>query len=80
MPSKKNIACVPLHPWHRRYRCLAETALIMLLPLLDATSSTAVARHWAGEQESVRAVVWWLLGLPAPCLASSSQVLGFLLA
>lgn len=33
---------------HWRYRCLAECALCMLLPLLDAASGTAVARHWAG--------------------------------
>ncbi|KAL4431419.1 hypothetical protein ABPG75_006675 [Micractinium tetrahymenae] len=32
---------------HWRYRCLAECALCMLLPLLDAASGTAVARHWA---------------------------------
>lgn len=32
-----------------RYRCVAETALIMLLPLLDGATGAAVARHWAGE-------------------------------
>jgi hypothetical protein len=33
---------------HWRYRCLAEIALCMLLPLLDAASGAAVARHWTG--------------------------------
>lgn len=33
---------------HWRYRCLAEAALLMLLPLLDAASGAAVAAHWAG--------------------------------
>jgi hypothetical protein len=32
---------------HWRYRCLAECALCMLLPLLDAATATAVTRHWA---------------------------------
>ena len=34
---------------HWRYRCLTESALCMLLPLLDAASGAALARHWAGE-------------------------------
>jgi hypothetical protein len=33
---------------HWRYRCVAESALIMLLPLLDGTAGATVARHWAG--------------------------------
>jgi hypothetical protein len=35
---------------HWRYRCIAECALCMLLPLLDGESGAAVARHWAGER------------------------------
>lgn len=43
----------------------------MLLPLLEETSSTVVARHWAGEDE-----VPWVAGVCAahtdqcsPCIA-----------
>lgn len=49
---------------HWRYRCLAESALVMLLPLLDGASGAAVARHWAGAPLRFGSPVhfWVLLG------------------
>lgn len=61
-PNELTLNTVPphlnLHPSNEQ----AESALIMQMPLLDASTGAALATHWAGELPAARAVHAGLVG------------------